>query len=152
MHQRPFTNQHDAQYAKEPWDDDYQPHRSTPRVWYFFIVFVVSVILVGVFFVFFGFFCHYNPQGMLDAQAQANMSHTFQTVADVQTAAKLYWAMGGLYILAGAMVFAMPRNKLLWGYGIAIMVLAAFSGCMAPLSVALFIFWMLPATRAYFQR
>ena len=152
MHQPPYEHQRYAQYAPEPWDDGRQAQQSMPRVWYFFLAFVVSVMLLGTLLVFMGFFCHYNPQGMLDAQAQSGMSQTFSSIAEVKQAAVLYWLMGAMYLFAGAIVFALPRNMLLWGYGIALMFLAALSGCMAPLSVAMFVFWLFPSTRAYFKR
>lgn len=151
LHQPPYEHERYAHYATEPWDED-QGVSAVPRVWYFFLAFVVGVILMGVVFVFLGVFCHVNPQAMLDAQAKSTMAHAFKSIDDVKNAAVVYWSLGGLYVLAGALVFFLPRNFTLWMYGIGLMLIATLSLCFAPFSVTMFVFWMLPSTRAYFQR
>lgn len=153
-HVPPYDHQRYAQYAPEPWDENPSSPTGSQRVWYFLVAFTVGVMLMGAFLVGMGMVCHFNPQWIFQAQAnaQSTMTHTFKDISEVKSAASVYWSLGGLYILSGAMVFFMPRNLLLWGYAIALMFLAAMSICYAPFSIAMFIYWMLPGTRAYFQK
>lgn len=151
QHQPPYEHARYAHYAPEPWDDQSQSS-ATPRIWYFFVAFTVAVMLMGGMFLLLGLVCQLDPQSILDAQAQSKMSPKLNGVADVKNAGVVYLALGGMYVLCGAAVFFMPRNQILWSYGIGLMCLAALSLCFAPFSIVMFIYWMLPATRSYFQK
>jgi hypothetical protein len=154
--QPPYDANRYAPYTPEPWD--VQPPPTTAiRVWYGFIAFTVAVMIMGALLILAGVTYQTMPDLVLQAQADINHSHltrgqqpVVHNAAEVKSMAIPAYSIGAFFLLAGAIVFALPHSIWRWTYGLFVIALAFISCFLAPFAIVMLIFWLLPSTRTWF--